>query len=586
MKKIKNGLGKVLFISLVAGLTSCRNLDEYNPSGGTAENVWTTPEGFITNVNGAYSEQRNWYGKEDGIFMSESGTDLWFNKDKGTYAQQLTQYSGLTASTGNPNRAAWISTWKAINICNAGINRIGDAGFTSADERNRREGELRFLRGFYYWHIVETWGGVMLRTEETKEPLLTATRSSVSDFYDLIISDLEFAAQNLPLQSSWGNEYSRASKKSALGFLARALLSRAHYAKQSGNTSEANTYFTRARDAAKDVVARKAELEIDLWSSYEELWKPSNNKRNKEALYTVSNSTNPLLNIDQNGNRVFMTFQYNYPTRANLFQSVAYGNPSAGRLMPTLTLLDYFNETADARYNTSFQEVWLANNSNNIFTWTAQNVALYQKDVSLTGKIINVGDTALVITKRVVSNKAFLPYVVYDRNDVYNPNGSIKTGRDYVNFRKFMDPNITAPNSQAGYNDIMVMRFAEMYLIAAEAEYELGNLNDAAGFINVLRTRAALPGQQAAMQITAADLTSNPNFILEERAREFAGEYQRWFDLKRVLKGQGGQEFVQFINTRNPDITQVQPHHILRPIRQEELNSLLNRDEFGQNPGY
>ncbi|WP_238387816.1 RagB/SusD family nutrient uptake outer membrane protein, partial [Pararcticibacter amylolyticus] len=576
-------LGPVLFISLMAGLSSCQNLDEYNPSGATAENVWTTPEGFITNINGAYSEQRNWYGKEDGIFMAESGTDLWFNKDKSTYAQQLTQYSGLTASTGNPNRAAWISVWKAINICNAGINRIGQAGFTSVDERNRREGELRFLRGFYYWHIVETWGGVMLRTEETKEPLLTATRSSVSDFYDLIISDFEFAAQYLPVQSFWGNEYSRASKKSALGFLSRALLSRAYYAKQSGNTSEANTYFTRARDVAKDVIARKSELGTDLWSSYDQLWNPSNNKNNKEALYIVSNSTNPLLNIDQNGNRVFMTFQNNYTNKLALTQSIAYGNPSASRLMPTLTLLDYFDEATDARYNASFQEVWIANK---VYTWTSADVTLYQKDASLVGKQINIGDTALVITKKVVANKSTRPYVILDRNDVYGTDSKIKTGRDFVSFRKFMDPNITAPNSQAGFNDIMVMRLAEMYIIAAEAEYGLGNLNEAAGFINVLRTRAALPGQQAAMQISAADLTNNSNFILEERAREFAGEYQRWFDLKRVLKGQGGQEFVQFINSRNPDITQVQPHHVLRPIRQEELNSLLNRDEFGQNPGY
>ena len=44
-------------------IASCKkNLNEYNPSGLTAESVYTTPEGFETLVNAAYSYQRWWYG--------------------------------------------------------------------------------------------------------------------------------------------------------------------------------------------------------------------------------------------------------------------------------------------------------------------------------------------------------------------------------------------------------------------------------------------------------------------------------------------------------------------------------------------
>ncbi|WP_026902782.1 RagB/SusD family nutrient uptake outer membrane protein [Pedobacter glucosidilyticus] len=569
---------------LAASITltiSCNKLDEYNPSGATADAVWSTPEGFVTNVNAAYSEQRAWYGKEDGIFMSESGTDLWFNRDKNTYAGQLTQYAGLTPLQGNPVRAAWRDLWKAINICNAGINRINDAGFTNQAEKNRREGELRFLRAFYYWHIVETFGGVMLRTEETKTPLLTAQRSPVEDFYNLIISDLEFAAANLPLQSFWGNEYSRASRKSAMGFLARALLSRAYYS----TGTEAQTYFTRARDAAKAVIDNKAALEVDLWANYADMWNPANNKRNKEALYVVSNSTNQAINYDANGNRLYQVFQARYNGKPGLVQSLEYGFENSRRLMPTLSFLDYFNENIDSRYETSFQEVWIANTN---FTWTASLAATHRKDPSVIGKVIRAGiDTALYITKKVVPNDRLKPYIVIDRDSVYNTNGTIITGADHINFKKFRDPDRTAANAQPGFKDVIVMRLAEMYLIAAEAEWKLNNPSAAADYINVLRTRAAQKtpvNQTAAMQVSAANI--NEDFILKERARELAGEHLRWFDLKRMLGANNGQAFVDFIKAQNPDITQVQPFHRLRPIRQEELNALLNAEEFGQNPGY
>ena len=564
-------------------LFSCNDLEEYNPSGATAEAVWSTPEGFVTVVNSAYAEQRAWYGKEDGIFMSEAGSDLWYNRDKDSYANQLTYYSGLGPSTGNPNRAAWTRFWKGINQCNAGINRIDQAGFTNEAEKNKRLAELKFMRAFYYWHVVETWGGVMLKTVETTDPnnSLTATRSSVEEFYELIISDLQFAAEHLPLQQAWGNEYSRASKKSALGFLARAYLSRAYYAQG----AEREQYFAKARDIANEVISRKGEFGVDLWSSYADLWKPSNNKNNKEALYIISNATDFGLNYDNNGNRLYQVFQAPYNGKPGLVRDLANGYESSRRLMSSLHLLDLFDATKDARYNTTFQEVWIANTA---YTWTVSDVATYGKDPSLVGTKINVGDTAMVATKNVIAGKASKPYVIYDRNDIYNANGTIINGRNYVNMKKFMDPDRTDANAQPGYKDVIVMRLAEMYLISAEAEMQLGNNGAAADMVNVLRTRAAQKtptDMTAQMLVTASDI--NAAFILDERARELAGEHMRWFDLKRMLgSGTNGDAFAAYIKAKNPDITQVQNFHILRPIRQEELNSLLNGAEFGQNPGY
>lgn len=575
---------KYITICIVAAavLAACTKLNEYNPSNATADATWRTPEGYITAVNAAYMEQRAWYGKEDGIFMGESGTDLWYNRDKNTYARQLTQYDGLTPADGNPHRNMWIYLWRGINQVNAAINRVDGAGFTSETEKNRRLGEAKFLRAWYYWHIVETWGGVMLRTTETQSPVLTATRSSVPEFYDLIFSDLEFAIQHLPID--WGAEYSRASKKSAMGLLARAYLSRAYYS----SGAEAQTFFTKARDMAVEVINRRVELKTSLWANYADLFNPARNKdlgkANGEGLYVISNSINPGLNYDDQGNRLFHVYTMAYPGKPGLIQSLAYGYEGSRRLMPTQTLLEYYDETKDARYEASFQEVWIANNPAT-FTWTAATATTYNKDASVIGKTIALGDTAMLITKKVVPDKRFRKYVVYDRDDVYNTNKTIKTGNNYVPLKKFQDPDRSGPNVQAGTKDVVAIRLAEMYLIAAEAEFQLNNKAAAATHINILRTRAAKPGQVAAMQITAADV--NIDFILEERARELAGEGLRWFDVKRIKNGKNGAEsFSAYIKRLNPDITKVQDFHWLRPVTSAEMQALQNAGEFGQNPGY
>ncbi|WP_316735813.1 RagB/SusD family nutrient uptake outer membrane protein [Pedobacter aquatilis] len=579
----------LLFATLFSAcLVSCeKRLDEVNPGGATADATWTTPQGFVTAVNGAYQEQRAWYGKEDGLLVSEGGTDLWFNANKANYANQLTRYEGLSGATPSSSLAPFRLFYRAVNLCNAGINRIESAGFTDAAEKNRRLGELRFLRGFYYWHIVEQWGGINLRTQETTTVELTATRSPVSAFYDLIISDLKFAAENLPVSSFWGAEYSRASKKAALGFLARAYLSRAYYA----TGTERTEYFTLARNTANEVITRKSEIGTDLWTSPTDLWNPANNKNNKEALYIISNSTNTAIDYDGNANRLHAWYLTQYSNKPGLVQSIPYGFDGQRRLQPTRFLLDLFNEQIDARYGASFQENWLANSTTSgstAFTWTAAQAATYSKAASVVGTpVVSGTGLSLQITKNVVADKATKPYVVVDRDDLYNANGTIKSLTDFVALKKFLDNTRTVPNSQPGFNDVIVMRLAEMYLISSEAEFQLGNFGAAATQLNVLRTRAAVKtpvNQTAAMQTTAAAVQNGGiDFILDERARELCGEQIRWFDLKRTLTG---DQFVARIKSANPDITAVQAFHRLRPVPLTELNALLNGAEFGQNPGY
>jgi hypothetical protein len=422
--------------------------------------------------------------------------------------------------------------------------------------------------------VVETYGGVMLLTQESSGVQLTATRSPVKAFYQLMVEDLTFAVKYLPV--SYGAEYSRATKKSALGLLARVYLSGAYYY----TGAEAQAWFKKAQETADEVINRKAEFGVDLWADYADLWKPQNNKQNKEALYTISNSTNTSLNYDGNANRLHLWFLTTYSSKPGMQLSMEYGRDNNRRFMPTRALLDFYDESKDRRYAGAFQEVWICNKA---YTWTAADVATYKKDPSIVGKQMVPGkDTALYVTKQSIADKATRPYLVIDRDSTYHANGSIYGANDYVQLKKYMDPiTRAAANSYPGYLDILVIRLAEMYLVAAEAAFQQGNNSAAAAYINVLRTRAAIKtpvDHTTDMQITANDI--NLDFILDERARELAGEHQRWFDLKRTGK------LIDRIHQYNLDITQVQPFHMLRPVPQVELDALTNGQQFGQNEGY
>ena len=177
------------------------------------------------------------------------------------------------------------------------------------------------------------------------------------------------------------------------------------------------------------------------------------------------------------------------------------------------------------------------------------------------------------------SERARHKYKVIDRNDVYDQNGKpCGTREQFVSMYKFDDPTRPTGWEKESGRDFFVMRIAEMYLIAAEAEHKNGNNDKAAEYLNVLRTKRAIAGEEDRMKISSSDV--DIDFILDERARELAGEQQRWFDLKRTDK------LVERVKKYNPDAVTVNENHKLRPFPQAQLDAITNKNEFKQNNGY
>lgn len=131
-------------------------------------------------------------------------------------------------------------------------------------------------------------------------------------------------------------------------------------------------------------------------------------------------------------------------------------------------------------------------------------------------------------------------------------------------------------NLQIKQGDMFIMRMAEIYLIAAEAEQMLGNGANAAQYLNVLRNRAVREGASGNNLTNATEQD-----VLDQYAVEACGEFIRWPLLKRhhafekVLPSTNPRAAKSF----NPAI------HYYRPISFDFLSEINNAEQYGDN-GY
>lgn len=150
-------------------------------------------------------------------------------------------------------------------------------------------------------------------------------------------------------------------------------------------------------------------------------------------------------------------------------------------------------------------------------------------------------------------------------------NGSYSTTG--YNLRKFLVPYSISPDANTSPADFIVLRYADVLLMEAEALNELGRTAEAETDINLVRARAGLPPVRTGMPMDVFRKT-----VLNERRMELAFEGHRWFDLIRVNNGQYGLDFLHSIGKTN-----AQAFHLLFPIPQLEIDANPN---LVQNPGY
>lgn len=542
---------------------SCEKfLEEDLVSDVSAASYYTTPAGFEDAVDATYAWLKYSYGPpERGFTSTVFGTDIFTNGADGSH--KVWNWYDNNFNSGQPLlRELWRDWYKGINQANAVINRSTEIEGLDPALIEQRLAEVRFLRAFYYFNLVQHWGDVHLTLEETEGIEIEANRTPASEIYSTaIIPDLENAISLLPAEQ---NDYGRVTKPAAEFMLAKVLLTRSYKP------------YAEANDAARAEALMTSVIDnygFELLEVYGDLW-DQDNQLNTEVIWAVQNTPDLILNGTE-GNRGHLYFLFEYDIRPGMQRDTENGRPWK-RFRPTPYLLSLWNRDIDSRYDQSFKHVWYSNNANSIPIWTQEDVNNgYTTAANLGQPKFEVGDTALYIPGPgldelwTAEREGRAGYTVYTSNE-YDE-------RVFPSLSKFLDPRRPDRQWERGSRDFVVARLADAYLIRAEARLMQNEIPGAVEDINVVRRRAAWPGEEDAMEISAADV--DIDFILDERARELAGEMQRWFDLVRTGKL---VERVRLYNAEARD--NIQEYHVLRPIPLDQIDR--TQGGYEQNPGY
>ncbi|WPU98425.1 RagB/SusD family nutrient uptake outer membrane protein [Mucilaginibacter sp. cycad4] len=562
----------ILILILVLGNFSCKKyLQEENLSGITSTNYYTNTAGYESLVNSCYGSLRSTYNADP--FLFEYGTDVTTRGDqeavsgtlgdRQTRAIALDEYNTLAADNSGVS-ATFNSCYSGIQRCNTAINRGPSVPGIDLALAKKRVGEASFIRAYYYYLLVENWGRVPIVTEEISSPITHFTPSEEKDVYNLIISDLNTALSNVDETTT---DFGRVTKGAARHFLALIYLTRGY--KSYGSSAD----FTQAAQLADQVINSGT---YTLLPNFADVFKPAN-QQNKEIIWSVQYDAKSLglyngAKTLGNGQNIF--FGWRIWQQPGFYEGDPVYNRRIADFMPTQYVYTLFNTTKDARYDGTFLSQFYASQA-----------------ATLNGKPVAKGDLRFYFPKWdqtfSAADEAALklanPNVQVIRFDQWKQNFSNIGGAEmFPMVNKFYDPSAVLPgaqsNSYTSTRDVFIFRLAETYLIAAEAYFKLGQNNIAADRINVIRTRATLPGQN--MQITASDI--NVDFILDERARELEGEFKRWLDLKRTHKLD--RAFTNNLLTKQANPGGVIDKYYLRPIPQSAID--LDSGGYPQNPGY
>jgi hypothetical protein len=520
-------------------------LNEQSPSVLTADLLFKTKAGFQNALNGLYSEVRRYrsgetYGSEDDIMNMQAviGVDNGYGNWRDAIID-IFNYWGTYNLPNKPHTSeVWAWLYETINAANTIIGRSENTGidWTPEDKATIVAG-ARLIRAWCYRHLTYLWGPVPLTLEESSGTNIRTdlTRTPVADIQTAMKQDLLYAEQNLPETSS---DDAQLLKGTASHFLAELYLATKQY---DSAKIEALKVTTDAN--YKLVTARYGVQKTSPGTPFTDMFLDGNSKRsegNTEALWVIQSDINlPGGDGSTIMRRYWVNRYYSLSVKGTdgkaatpVLVSAANGGRGIGRLSPTKWAMTIYDANDDRGGDFAWRYYYLINNPASIPKGSKLGDTIYL-DKSSTEKITNA---------------------------------------NWPSTRKWDYASPVDPTVDKSYNDQVFVRAGETYLLLAEADFRLNDLQGAADAINALRNRAH------ATPIIPSQVTLD--FILDERSRELFSEEDRRYVLLRT-----GTWLTRTKLYNKVGGLTVAARDSLLPIPQDVIDANLTA-VLPQNPGY
>lgn len=563
-----------------------------------------------------------------------------YNSYGNTFGPFVTPNNGNTVTAN----AQWDNLYLGVGYANLLIENATASASTADAIKKIALGEGYFFRAYCYLRLVSQYGAVPLKTKPSSTVELEFTRAAPKDVYDLIIADF---TQAINLLGNTGSP-AKITKDAASHFLAKAYLSRASEINDSWNSATKAADLGAIGPLCDAVIANHA-----LAPNYGDLWRYTAPNSANENLREVILSAQFTSDLSASGvNAQHLYYAARYEDIAQMTRDLSGDRPFS-RLSPSYYIYRIHDMVNDSRFWKTFRTKHKVNAASGGFyvngdlgimyvinqpgdtrfaTVQMNNSVIY----AATGKTIphvyvaypggRTTDGALLADSRKFPSlsKFFDGSRTAGFNDVDGLR-DITLARSAETYLIAAEAKIRLAKMGSGaYTDALPYINA----IRTRAEYKSGEsrslyydggaapssapqsvppsffpensyyesndipVTTAASTPLAITNIAALPAGDEYI-ISTLTLTATYDrmlaLVLNERARELAGEYLRWEDLSRT------KTLVPRAKAFNPDANpNIQDRHLLRPIPQTFLDGIQKNGaaltgpekQAMQNPGY
>ncbi|MBS1947385.1 MAG: SusD family outer membrane lipoprotein NanU [Bacteroidetes bacterium] len=520
-------------IALIAAFSSCQKQLNLNPISSISNaSYWKTSNQFDAFVTGVHAQfrQDNANMQTLGEMRADIfGTDL---PNLSAFTGEATQGLERTWQNNLTLTATPVTNFGGfyynINQINLLISKLQTTTVVPAANRQYYLGIAYGMRAFYYFHLLRSWGAVVIQTDPVLSfniATLAKPASSAAQVTALIKTDIDSSLNNFGANYSFFTGFGKAYwSKAATEMLKANVYLWTSY--RGGGAADATTALNALNDIQTNVPALK-------------------------LITTNASVTGPVT-----GSGLLSPY-------ASVFSSANKGNAE-------IIFASHY------LYSASVNEATMSFVTNSFVPQTGLISNFYDSvnNVQFNGNTTGNWGGLLRAPVKIAAFRQFNPLdtrALASIQPAYTFSGGNYTIAGCF-ADKYQGEFVTG--NRAIDNDFPIYRYADLLLLKAEAEIILGT--DPSNEINMVRARAYGANYNAAtMGFPNQPIDANPvEALLQERFYEFIFEGKRWYDLVRMDPA-GSYVFEH--------TTATQAYQLLWPIDQ---TALTNNTQLTQNPGY